>query len=104
MLFDHPLLTHQVAKIAPHIIDSALLGSAIYLAIKANENPFTDHWLTAKLIALLVYIGLGTIALGRGKTKRIRLIALVLAVFTFAYIVSVASTHNPLGILTVWIN
>ena len=101
MLFDHPLLTHKVAKIAPNIIDSALLGSAIYLAINANEDPFTDHWLTAKLIALLVYIGLGTIALGRGKTKRIRLIALVLAVFTFAYIVSVASTHNPLGILTI---
>ena len=104
MLLDHPLLAHRVVKVAPHIINSALLGSAIYLAININQYPFIDNWLTAKLIALFVYIGLGIIALGRGKTKRIRLVALVLAVLTFGYIVSIASTHNPRGILTVWID
>ena len=104
MLLDHPLLAHRIVKVAPHIIDSALLGSAIYLAININQYPFIDNWLTAKLIALFVYIGLGIIALGRGKTKRIRLVALVLAVLTFVYIVSIASTHNPRGILSVWID
>ena len=104
MLLDHPLLAHRVVRVAPHIIDSALLGSAIYLAININQYPFIDNWLTAKLIALFVYIGLGIIALGRGKTKRIRLVALVLAVLTFGYIVSIASTHNPRGILSVWID
>lgn len=86
------------------LLDHPLLGSAIYLAININQYPFIDNWLTAKLIALFVYIGLGIIALGRGKTKRIRLVALVLAVLTFGYIVSIASTHNPRGILSVWID
>ena len=101
MLLDHPLLTHKIVKILPHIIDTALLTSAIYLAFNINQYPFVDGWLTAKLLALLAYIGLGIIALGRGKTKRIRLVALILAILTFSYIVSVAMTHNPLGILSV---
>ena len=103
MLLDHPLLTHKIVKILPHIIDTALLTSAIYLAFNINQYPFVDGWLTAKLLALLAYIGLGIIALGRGKTKRIRLVALILAILTFSYIVSVAMTHNPLGILSVWV-
>ncbi|MDG1205300.1 MAG: SirB2 family protein [Pseudomonadales bacterium] len=103
MLLDHPLLTHKIVKILPHIIDTALLTSAIYLAFNINQYPFVDGWLTAKLLALLAYIGLGIIALGRGKTKRIRLVALIFAILTFSYIVSVAMTHNPLGILSVWV-
>lgn len=103
MLLDHPLLSHRVVKIAPHIIDSALLASAIFLAIQIKQYPFSDNWLTAKLLALLAYIGLGIIALGRGKTKRIRTVALVLAITTFGYIVSVARTHDPLGILSLWL-
>jgi uncharacterized membrane protein SirB2 len=47
-------------------------------------------WLQIKIAALLVYIVLGTIALKRGKTKRTRSLAFVLALLTFAYVVGVA--------------
>jgi hypothetical protein len=34
-------------------------------------NPLDQPWLLAKIIGLLAYIGLGTVALKRGKTKAI---------------------------------
>jgi uncharacterized membrane protein SirB2 len=99
MLLDSPLLQHPVARIAPHIIDTILLASAIVLAITIRQYPITDDWLTVKVVLLVVYILLGTVALKRGKTKRIRSICLVLALLTFGFMVSVALSHHPLGIL-----
>ena len=83
-------------KILPHIIDTALLASAITLAIVLQQYPFVDHWLTAKLLALCLYIVLGTIALKRGKTQLIKTSALMGSILTFSYIVAVAITHSPL--------
>ncbi|MBQ0713423.1 MAG: SirB2 family protein [Porticoccus sp.] len=88
-------LQQRWAKIAPHIIDTLLLGSAIYLMMTTEQYPFADHWLTAKFIALLVYIVTGTIAIKRGKTAGVRLLFSLLAIATFAYIVAVAVTQTP---------
>jgi len=52
-------------------------------------------WLTAKFFGLLAYIGCGTMALKRGRTKEQRLLFLVLALLAYAYIVSVALTRSP---------
>ena len=51
------------------------------------------------MIALLLYIGLGSIALKRGKTRAVRLSAFIAALAVFAYIVAVALTRQawPLG-------
>ena len=96
MLSESASLQKRWVKIAPHIIDTLLLGSAIALAITLQISPFEQAWLLAKIIGLLVYIVLGTVALKRGKTKPIRMSALVLALLTFGYIVKVALTKSPL--------
>lgn len=83
-------------RIAPHIIDTALLGSAITLAMMLNISPLETPWLLAKIIALLLYITLGTIAIKRGKSKRIRLGAWLGAQIVFLYIVLTALSHDPL--------
>ena len=62
----------------------------------SGQYPFAQSWLTAKVIALIVYIALGTIALKRGKTKAVRSGALLAAIVTFAYIVSVALTRQAI--------
>lgn len=82
-------------KIAPHIVDTALLGSALTLAWQLNISPLDTPWLAAKIIALLLYIIIGSVALKRGKTKHIRLVAWLVAQGIFFYIVSVAITHTP---------
>lgn len=96
MLRASPLLQQRWTKIVPHVVDAALLASAITLAIQLSISPFEAPWLMIKIIALLIYILLGTIALKRGKTLRIRLLAWLAAQIVFIYIVMVAIAHNPL--------
>ena len=82
-------------RIVPHIIDTVLLASAIGLAITIRQYPGTSGWLTAKVVGLIAYIALGTIALKRGKTLRARMAAFVGALAVFAYVAGVAATRNP---------
>jgi uncharacterized membrane protein SirB2 len=82
-------------QILPHINDSILLICAIYLATSINQSPLEHSWLTAKVIALLIYIGLGMIVIRFAKNDRQRIIAFVLALLCFAYIAGVALSHNP---------
>jgi len=97
MLFESPMLQKKWVKIFPHIVDTLLLISAIILAVQISQYPLVDGWLTAKVFALLLYIVLGSIALKRGKTKGIRIVAGVLAISTFAYMISVAVSKSILG-------
>ena len=60
---------------------------------------FANGWLAAKLVLLVVYIGLGTFALKRGRTPRTRAVTYVAALCVFAFIVSIARAHHPLGIV-----
>jgi len=85
-------------RIAPHVIDTVLLASALWLAWQLGADG-TRGWLWAKVIALCAYIALGTIALKRGRTRDVRIVAFAAALATFGYIVSVAVTKSPLGIL-----
>ncbi len=89
-----PQLQQRWAKIAPHINDTLLLGCAVYLMVYSGQYPFSDHWLTAKFFALLVYIATGTIAIKRGKTTGTRMLFSLLAVATFSYIFAVALSHS----------
>lgn len=95
MLTESSKLQLKWVKIAPHIIDTCLLLSAISLAVLMQVSPFVHGWLMAKIVGLVVYILLGTVALKRGKTKAVRSTAFVLALLTFGYIVKVAITKSP---------
>lgn len=95
MLHDSPLLRQRWTGSVPHIIDTLLLASAIALAISIHRYPFVDAWLTAKVLSLLLYIALGSIALKHGKRKVIRLTAWLAAQGVFFYIVLVAVSHSP---------
>jgi uncharacterized membrane protein SirB2 len=96
MMRGSAILQQRWVRIVPHIVDTALLASAIALAFIIRQYPPADNWLTAKVAALLVYIGLGTIALKRGKTRGVRIAAWFAAQAVFFYIVAVAVTRSPL--------
>ena len=89
----------RAARSVPHVVDTVLLTSAIALAWMAGINPLHAPWLMAKIIGLLVYIGLGMVALRPGFAPKLRLAAWLAALVTFLYIVSVAITKNPAGFL-----
>lgn len=91
-----PIMRQGWIKVVPHIVDTLLLVSALALAFTIRQYPFVDAWLTAKVFGLLLYIGLGSVALKYGKTKAVRVSAWLAALAVFAYIVLVAKQHNPL--------
>jgi uncharacterized membrane protein SirB2 len=90
------VMQQRWVKIAPHSIDTVLLTSAILLAWQLGYTPFNAPWLAAKIVALLLYIGLGMLAFRFAKSNSVRLYAWLATLITFAYIVAVASTHDPL--------
>ncbi len=99
MLADSPLLLARWVRIAPHVVDTLLLATAIAMAVLARLSPIAHSWLAAKIGGLLAYIVLGTIALRRGRTKRIRVAALLAALLVFGYIVGTALQRDPLWLL-----
>lgn len=87
---DSPMLAKKWVKIVPHANDTVLLTAAIGMLIVAGLNPLQHGWLMAKIVALLAYIMLGTIALKRGKTPLQRNLAFIGALAVFGYMVAVA--------------
>ena len=96
MIQGSPLLKTRAARTLPHINDTLLLASALWTAALLGQYPFVNTWLTAKVIGLLAYILLGAIALTYGPTRSIRMLAFTSALLSFAYVVAVAITKNPL--------
>lgn len=98
MIADSALLQSPVMKILPHVIDTVLLTAALMLTTVIHQYPFSTGWLTMKVVLLVAYIVLGSVAIKRGRTKGIRVAAFVAALLVLGFLVSVARAHNPLGV------
>lgn len=96
MFSESGMLRQRWVRIAPHVVDTVLLAAGVWLAFMLRQIPGASEWLTAKLVALVVYIGLGTIALKRGRTQTQRTAAWLAAMTVFGYIVAVALTKNAM--------
>ena len=97
MIGGSPLLEARLVRIAPHIVDTIFLLTGVAMLMLTSTNPLRTPWLLAKLSALVGYVVLGSIALRRGSTQRIRMTAFVAALLCFAYIVGVALAKSPTG-------
>jgi uncharacterized membrane protein SirB2 len=86
-------------RVAAVVIDTALLVAGVLLWTLLALQPLRDTWLGAKLLLLLLYIALGTLALRRARTQRARALAFTAALSCYAFMVSVAMAHHPLGAL-----
>lgn len=93
MLSGSPWLQRRFVRVAPHVVDTVLLASAIWLAWFLGQMPFVHAWITAKVLALLAYIVLGAVAL-RGRTRPVRIAAFGAALAAAGYIVAVALTRD----------
>ncbi|MEM7253523.1 MAG: SirB2 family protein [Pseudomonadota bacterium] len=96
MLSDSAMLSRKWVRIAPHIVDTILLASAITLLITLALNPLNAPWVLVKIVGVLLYIGLGVVAL-RGPTRTARTLAFVAAIAVVIFIFSVAFSKLPLG-------
>src|SRR5690625_647029 len=98
MMRRSPLLHQRWVKIAPHIIDTLLLVTALILAGILRYNPGAHPWLMAKIIALVVYIVLGVIAF-RHLCAEVRVSSSCAALLTVISIISAAFSMSAWGFL-----
>jgi uncharacterized membrane protein SirB2 len=80
-----------------YAIDTVLLTAALMLSTILQQYPFVQSWLTAKVVLLVIYIVLGSVALKRGRSTTVRTACFVAAVVVFAAILAIARAHDPFG-------
>jgi uncharacterized membrane protein SirB2 len=88
-------------RLASYSIDTVLLTAALMLVAMLPGVVFANGWLTTKLVLLVVYIVLGSLALKRARTPRARWICFIAAAATYLFMVSIARTHDPMGVLRI---
>lgn len=96
MMRSSPLLQQRITRIAPHVIDTLFLLSGIALVFQLQLAVLQNNWLLAKFAGLFVYIVLGAIALKRGRTQKVRLVAFIGALLAFGYVISTAISKSPI--------
>ncbi len=94
--FDATALNKKWVKILPHIIDTVLLASAIWLCVILSQYPFVNAWLTFKVIGVVLYIVFGLFALKKAKTKLSKWGFFVAALLVLMATAMVAVTKQPL--------
>lgn len=83
-----------------YTIDTVLLTAALMLMTIMQQYPFVHAWLTVKVLLLVVYIVLGFVAFWGGRTRAVRVGSWIAALAIYAYIISVARAHHPLGLFS----
>ncbi|CAK4068986.1 SirB2 family protein [Vibrio sp. MarTm2] len=98
MMANSKLLDKKFFKVFPHINDTFLLISGIYLIVVTGFIPFTAAapWLTEKITCVLAYIALGFFALKLGKNKLLRTFSFFGALGWLAMAGKIAITKTPI--------
>jgi uncharacterized membrane protein SirB2 len=90
---------HKPWRRLSYAIDTLLLAAGVTLWALLALNPLHDAWLGTKLALLLLYIGLGSLALKRGRTAAVRRATYAAALAVYLFMATVAVAHHPLGLL-----
>jgi uncharacterized membrane protein SirB2 len=94
MLAGSAMLGRKWVKITPHVVDTVLLVSALVAAwLLFWRHGAHPDFLTVKIVGLIVYIGLGLVALRFGKSRGLRASAWLLAILVFVYVGVVGASH-----------
>lgn len=93
------ILRRRWVRILPHVNDTLLLLSGAALVMLTHFYPFSPQgsWLTEKLLGVIIYIALGSVALSRRpRSDRPRWMAFVVALIALVTIIKLALSKMPL--------
>ncbi|PVY87221.1 SirB2 family protein [Pantoea ananatis] len=93
------MLQRRWVRILPHVNDTLLLLSGASLVMSTHFYPFSPQgsWLTEKLLGVIIYIALGSVALSRRpRSDRTRWIAFIVALIALVTIIKLALSKMPL--------
>ena len=80
-----------------YAIDTTLLTAALMLLTLLPWAMFANGWLATKLVLLVAYVALGSLALGRGRSARMRGWCYGAALLVYVAIIGIDRAHHPLG-------
>jgi len=92
------ILQQKWLKITPHVVDTILLATAIWL-LTLSSMVEIDGWVASKVIGVIMYIVSGFFALKWATTNRSRIIGFVCAVIWLMLTASVAFSKQPFSFL-----
>lgn len=95
-LLGNPIERRSWLGILPHVVDTVLLASAIVLMGLIHQYPFLNAWLTAKFVAVLAYIGLGSWVVRSRGPRSGQVTAFIVSLLAVTYVVGVAVRHSPI--------
>lgn len=84
-------------RAAPHVLDTLLLASGVWLAVLVGWNPLVHSWFGVKLILLVVYIALAALAMRPAYPRAARVALLIGALAAVAGMAFAAVTKSPAG-------
>lgn len=87
----------RLGRVGPHVVDTALLATGVWLAVMAGWRPWVHPWLGVKLTLLLAYIGLAWAALKPWLGRRARMALFMAALAVFLWMAGAAVTKSPMG-------
>jgi uncharacterized membrane protein SirB2 len=85
-------------------IDTVLLTAALMLLTILPGAMFANGWLATKLVLLVAYVVLGSLALKRARSERGRRACYAGAILAYAWMLTIARSHHPLGALSWWLS
>ncbi|MCC5879616.1 MAG: SirB2 family protein [Idiomarina sp.] len=95
-VINRPGWRNTLLKRLPHVNDTLLLASAIFLLVVTGWNPFQHFWLGVKLLLVVGYIVTGWFALRLTMRARFRAMAAILALVQMCVIFVLATTKPML--------
>jgi uncharacterized membrane protein SirB2 len=84
-------------RIASYTIDTVLLTAALMLFALLPGAMFANGWLATKIVLLVGYIVLGTLALKRARSARMQWVSYAAALGVYVVMLGIARMHHPLG-------
>jgi len=93
---ESPWAGHPRIRLLGHVLDVGLLASALGICASLGLWPGQAGWLTAKLMALVVYALCGVLAFRVLKDSMAKLGAVAVGLMAFAYSAAVAQAHAVL--------
>jgi uncharacterized membrane protein SirB2 len=93
-------LDAAAVRASARVVDAVLIISGLILALGLTVNPLVQTWLGWKLIAIVIYVALGVVALRVGRRNLpLGAFAFMLALLAFTYVVATAVTKDPAFLL-----
>ncbi|MBL8288746.1 MAG: SirB2 family protein [Rubrivivax sp.] len=84
----------RLLRVASVVIDTLLISAGATLWWLLSLHPLSDRWLFVKLVLVVVYIVLGSLAMKRARTRGGKAAAFVASLAVIALVVAIAIRHD----------